>query len=349
MKKPSIPDNEEERLKEVRSLNLLYTPAEERFDRIIRIAANALDTEFAAFNIIHDDDQWAKSRCGSLTSETKRENSFCGHAILEGKVMIVPDAKQDPRFSDNPLVTGEPGIRFYMGAVVRTPGGFPAGALCAYDQEPREPTDKEVELLKDLRTIVEDELSRDYINREMDRLTEELETARRSAAIDDLTQCWNRSAMEKILEESAKETRRDGTPFSVGMLDIDHFKGVNDEFGHVVGDRVLVGVTSRLRRNLRPSDCIGRYGGEEFLIHFSEADRETAVELAERIRQSIAETPFSFPEESDVPITTSIGVTTREDLPSDQEMIPIIQEADEALYRAKQQGRNQVVHASSKD
>ncbi|MFM5486675.1 GAF domain-containing protein, partial [Aeromonas veronii] len=115
MQSPVVPDNERLRLDALRRLAILDSPAEERFDRITRMARNMFDVPIALVSLVDENRQWFKSCCGLPVLETPRDISFCGHAILGEELFVVEDAAQDPRFSDNPLVTGEPHIRFYAG------------------------------------------------------------------------------------------------------------------------------------------------------------------------------------------------------------------------------------------
>ena len=137
MIEPALPRNEAARLEALRGLNILDTPPEERFDRITRIAAELFDVPIALVSLVDAERQWFKSRYGLDAFETSRATSFCGHAILQDSVFHVADAAQDPRFHDNPLVTGPPHIRFYAGAPLYA-GGEAIGTLCLIDFKPRE-------------------------------------------------------------------------------------------------------------------------------------------------------------------------------------------------------------------
>lgn len=143
----------------LRTLNLLDTPMEERFDRIVRILCNALDVPIAAISLVDDVRQWFKASQGLCASETSRDSAFCAHAILEQEMLIVPDATKDPRFSGNPLVTGETNIRFYAGQPITVRGMFNIGTLCAIDTKPRVLTEGQKSIVRDLAKIAEAEIS----------------------------------------------------------------------------------------------------------------------------------------------------------------------------------------------
>ncbi|MBT9568993.1 MAG: PAS domain S-box protein [Thiobacillus sp.] len=138
---------------------MLDTPSEERFDRLTRLAQHLLGTPIALVSLVDADRQWFKSRQGLDATETGRDISFCGHAILGGDIFEVTDASRDPRFADNPLVTGPPNIRFYAGAPLSTPEGYRIGTLCVIADAPRQLTAKERQGLLDIAACVEEEIS----------------------------------------------------------------------------------------------------------------------------------------------------------------------------------------------
>lgn len=158
MLKPLIPANEIARLQALRDLNILDTPAEDRFDRLTRIAQHILQVPIALVSLIDADRQWFKSRQGLDAQETHRDISFCGHAILGSEVFVVADAAADPRFADNPLVLEAPSIRFYAGAPLTLSSGERVGTLCAIDRQPHQVTRAQLAALQDLAACVVDEL-----------------------------------------------------------------------------------------------------------------------------------------------------------------------------------------------
>ncbi len=157
-RKAALPEDEEERLEAVQRLGLLDTPAEERFDRHVRIAAAALDAPIALVTLIDRDRQWYKSHHGFDFSETSRDMGFCSHAILEDDPLVVNDALQDDRFADNPVVVGEPHVRFYAGIPLHAADGARVGAFCIVDQKPRRLSAAQLRMLKDIARLVEEEL-----------------------------------------------------------------------------------------------------------------------------------------------------------------------------------------------
>lgn len=155
---PPLPEHESERLKALNALCILDTPPEERLDRLTRLAQHLFDVPIAVITLIDSDRQWFKSVQGLPVRQTSRNVSFCGHTILSDDAMVIPNALLDQRFSDNPLVTGEPHIRFYAGAPLHSVEGYRVGVLCIIDAKPREFSEKQIQALRDLADCVEHEV-----------------------------------------------------------------------------------------------------------------------------------------------------------------------------------------------
>jgi GAF domain-containing protein len=155
MKPAPLPEDEASRLKALQQIQLLDTLPEEVYDDITRIATEITGTSIALLTLVDKERQWFKSRQGLEVSETPREYSFCAHAILDpNEVFIVPDARYDERFHDNPLTTGEPHVVFYAGVPVKDAEGHALGSLCVIDNRPRELPDHKIEALKALAKLV---------------------------------------------------------------------------------------------------------------------------------------------------------------------------------------------------
>jgi diguanylate cyclase (GGDEF)-like protein len=338
MEAPRIPDDEERRMAALRATELLFTPAEERFDRITRLAARHLDTPIALVSLIADHCQWFKSAHGLAAPETSREISFCGHAIHSDDTFVVANALDDPRFADNPLVTGDPKIRFYAGHPLHTADGSRAGTLCIIDQRPRQLTAVQLQALRDLAAIAESELQRGQLSAVQAQLLLEMDDLKRRASIDGLTRLWNRSAIMDILAAELGRAKR-GAPLCVAMIDADYFKKVNDLYGHPAGDAVLVELAARIRCGAREYDAVGRYGGEEFIAVLTNCERAAALAVCERIRARIEAEPIPTPA-GELKVTVSIGLATYDDQHADKDSL--VATADAALYRAKHKGRNRV-------
>ncbi|MFC3854043.1 ATP-binding protein [Salinispirillum marinum] len=172
MKAPDRPSNEYARQCALDSTGLIATGADPRFDRITRLVSTVFAVPIVLVSLVDRDRQWFKSRQGLEAEETPREISFCGHAILNKKPLIVSDALQDPRFADNPLVTGAPYIRFYAGAPISTRSGHRIGTLCLIDDQPRDLTKAQVTMLVDFAATVEALIHIDEANLEHAELLE---------------------------------------------------------------------------------------------------------------------------------------------------------------------------------
>lgn len=153
-----LPPDEDRRLAALRALQVLDTSPEDRFDRIVAFAAGEFGVPMAMMSLVDSDRQWFKARVGIDVSGTGRDESFCAHAILQPGVFVVPDAQADPRFADNPLVTGGPQARFYAGAPLELPSGERVGTLCLVDRQPRGFDALDAAILNTLRQMVVDAL-----------------------------------------------------------------------------------------------------------------------------------------------------------------------------------------------
>ncbi|MEW9898291.1 GAF domain-containing protein [Chitinivorax sp. PXF-14] len=158
MQAPSLPSNEQERISTLRSLLILDTEPEQYFDNLTNMAAGFFNVPIALVSLVDANRQWFKSRCGLTASETSREISFCGHAILSATPLVIEDTLTDDRFADNPLVTGPPRIRFYAGAPLRMDNGVAIGTFCIIDSAPRHLDAMEITMLTDLAKLVVQEL-----------------------------------------------------------------------------------------------------------------------------------------------------------------------------------------------
>jgi GGDEF domain-containing protein len=259
---PEKPGDEDRRLASLRSLGILDTPPEERFDRITRIAGRLFDVPIALVSLVDENRQWFKSRQGLEGQETPREISFCGHAILSSEILVIPDALDDERFRDNPLVTGPPNIRFYAGCPVALSNGHKIGTLCIIDRVPRTFEREDEAMLRDLAEVVERELA-----------------ALQLAVVDELTQLCNRRGFDHLSSYALKMCRRLGKPALLLYLDLDGFKRINDNLGHSEGDQALREFAVALKHAFRTSDVLGRIGGDEFAVLVTGASAE-AVEPA---------------------------------------------------------------------
>jgi GAF domain-containing protein len=182
---PLKPADERNRLDALRSLDILDTPPEERFDRLTRLVKRLFGVPIALVSLVDENRQWFKSCVGLSASETPRDVSFCGHAILDNDIMVVANALADERFHDNPLVTGDPGIRFYAGCPLMAPNGSKLGTLCLIDVKPREFNGEDRGLLRDIARMVEQEIAAVHF-----------------ATTDEITLLFNRRGFEMLAQHA---------------------------------------------------------------------------------------------------------------------------------------------------
>ena len=270
MKPAGSTANEHERLSALQSLKILDTPPEERFDRVTRMARRLFDVPIALVSMIDENRQWFKSCIGLDVAETERRISFCGHAIANNAVLVIEDTLLDERFHDNPLVIGEPGIRFYAGHPLRTLGGLALGTLCIIDRVPRKMEQGDLEILADLAGMVEREL-----------------IAIQLSVLDDLTRISNRRGFLALSQYSLELCKRQLFPTTLAFFDLDKFKQINDTHGHAEGDRALRVFADQLRQSFRTSDVFARLGGDEFVALITNATHQAVQELLVRFRQAL--------------------------------------------------------------
>ncbi|AXC16160.1 diguanylate cyclase/phosphodiesterase (GGDEF & EAL domains) with PAS/PAC sensor(s) (plasmid) [Acidisarcina polymorpha] len=307
------------RLAALRRYEVLDTPREPAFDRITALVKRVLKVPICNVSLIDADRQWFKSCVGLSVSETRRDESFCTHTIMEREPLCVPDAKLDTRFLANPLVTGDPFIRSYLGFPLSTPDGYNVGSLCVIDVVPRSYSPNEIEILKSFATLAGNELE-----------------LRRIAETDHLTGAVTRRGFTLEMEKILSRYRRWGRPAALLLLDLDDFKRVNDVYGHPTGDLVLQTVSRELVSQLRHGDILGRLGGEEFGILLQETSIIQSVETAERLRLHLQSVPVQH--DPSIRITASFGIA-----PLDSQTASVqhwLAAADKAMYDAKQAGRN---------
>lgn len=175
------------------------------------------------------------------------------------------------------------------------------------------------------------------------KLGDTLAELNRLATRDELTGLLNRRELNRILSEESDRSARFGRPFSLVMIDLDHFKSVNDQYGHAAGDLVLQETAKRISRHLRRTDRVARFGGEEIAVLLIELDEAQAAEVAERLVQEVRQAPYVLKNGTELAVTISAGLAT---LPIvAQTDLELLEAADTALYQAKQSGRNQLVIA----
>lgn len=250
---PAMPVNENERLRSLYMMDLLDKKDDERFDRLTRMAKTTFDVPIAVISLLDRQRQWLLSRSGIDSLDMPRNLSFCAHAILEEGVFIVKDTLADPRFADNPFVTGEPWVRFYAGCPVRLPDGFIAGTICIIDTYPRPFSSAEINTLLDFAAIVEDE----FLILSM-------------AMTDKLTGMPNNRGFYRSGEKRFSWYKENHKPCSLLYFSIENLKSVNELLGSKEGDDVVKLFASNLTKCLKKRDIAARMGGGEFAVLLEE-------------------------------------------------------------------------------
>lgn len=264
---PPKPHNERQRLETLHSLHVLYTVAEERFDRITRMASKVFNVPVALVGLLDGENLWFKSRHGFALAEISRENSFCGHAILQDDILVVEDALNDQRFADNPLVTAEPDIRFYAGCPLSAPNGTRLGTLSIMDSEPRQVSDEELYVLRELASMVEAELFES-----------------RYTTTDELTGLSNLLGFEMMAAQSLALCQRQNWPASLLYLRLKDTGEIAEQAGADAVGQALVEFSRIMLRNFRGSDVIGRVGRDEFAVLLTGADQSGTKSSLGRLR-----------------------------------------------------------------
>lgn len=328
-----LPANERARLEAVLKLNLLDSPIEERFERITRLACRTLNVPIASFTLIDESRQWFKSMQGSDYVETPRELAFCTHTILQDDVMLVPDTRQDERFEDNPLVTGDTNISFYAGCPIRGPQGQKVGTICALDTRPRELDEEHVQLLRDLAALVETELRVATLSKSQSDLLAELNTSLRLAMVDRVTRLWNRRGITNLLNREWSQSIRNDTPLALIRIGIDDYARLADRHDETIVNAIVKKIGNRLVNVLRAEDIVGRLDDGEFLAILQDCDAD-ALQAAVRRINAVAETSFTSELGEVLPLTITLGTMTAQ---PDAGLSPeaLIDKAEEALAEAK--------------
>jgi diguanylate cyclase (GGDEF)-like protein len=330
--KPPIPENEEARLLALRSYQILDTPGEQEYDDITFLASQICGTPIAMISLVDENRQWFKSKIGIDVAETPRDLAFCAYAVLSpSKTLVINDALEDERFADNPLVTGDPNIRFYAGAPLVTPENFTIGTLCVIDREPRQLTDQQ---LKSLQALARQVTMKLELRRMSLLLQDANEDLRNLSLTDDLTGLYNRRGFMFHAEQQLKLFRSRKTDRSLWMmmLDMDGLKKINDTFGHSEGSFAIIELGKILKNNFRDSDVISRFGGDEFVVLIINTLDEVKEKISERLQKNLEQ--FNANSGKPYEIAASFGLVPI-DFDGKTTVDDALKEADDAMYQHK--------------
>ncbi len=316
-----IPADEPLRLRDLERRGIVGMGSDEHFERIVELASLTFHTPIALISLVEADRQWFLSQRGLDVSETPRDQAFCAHAITDTVPLVVPDALLDERFAGNPLVTGEPRIRFYAGAPLTTADGHNIGTLCVLDRQPYQPSAEQLHQLSLLAELVMRELE-----------------LRRLAHLCPITGLPSRPAFLQIAQLEFERSLASSQPLALLLFDIDNLRQVNIRWGHQAGDRLLADLVRLGRGFLREQDYAARLGDGEFAMLLIGLDADAAVGVAEALRQAAGEM-LGVWSHSDWQLHLSAGVTSRGS--DDRGFDDLMRRAEQALQLAKSNGRNQ--------
>nr|MDZ8043941.1 sensor domain-containing diguanylate cyclase [Nostoc sp. DedQUE02] len=317
-----LPDNEAERLKALADYNILDTLPEQAFDDLTALAAYICKTPIALISLVDADCQWFKSKVGLKGSETTKDWAFCSHAILQSEdILVIPDAIKDDRFNNNPLVKGNPKIRFYAGVPLITPDGLPIGTLCVLDTIPHHLSYQQLDALRRLgrQAIAQMELIQEVRNRKQASLT------------DELTGLHNRRGFFAIAEQELKIAYRMKTLCWVIFIDLDGLKQINDTLGHDMGDSLIIDAGRLLKQSFRNSDIVARLGGDEFIV-FSSSYFKDADSIQAYLQANIAN--FNQQQNRSYKLSMSMGIECCSP-ESNMSLEELIARSDELMYAQK--------------
>lgn len=337
---PPLLADEQPRQAALDRLQMLDAVPEPAYDDLTRLAVAVCRVPMALVLLRDRDRQWCKSWHGIDAAQADRCIALCGQVIrMPKQTVVIPDIHRG-RHSRDLSALRDAGIRFYAGVPLLSPDGFAVGMLCVLDTRPRRLSWLQREALEALARQVSRLLELRLRNLELraalderDRLAQQLA---RLASTDALTQLRNRRGFDALRREQRQALT---LPLTVAMLDIDHFKQINDTYGHGVGDHILRQLARTLREVLRREDEAIRYGGEEFALVLRGTDGEGARVLLDRLRARVAmlDTP--------VPFTFSAGYASVR--PGEEGLDAALARADAALYAAKAKGRDRIEAADA--
>ncbi len=278
MIKPKIPKNETQRLRVLRSLHIMDTQSEERFDRITRVVQNLFNVPIASVSFIDQEREWYKSRYGLELTETPREISFGAHVILQEDIMIVKDALKDARFNDNPLVLGEPDIRYYLGCPLKIKEQFNVGTLCLMDHKSQRFSNVDLDIIKELAETIETEFEEQH-----------------RSTVDDLTQISNREGFILVGKQIIKRCNEFDKNVLLLYFDLRQLKFINEHYGYNEGNNILKIFSQQLLGNFRHTDAVARLGGDKFCVLCSGMHEKNFPDVIKRFQNRLALTQTRFP------------------------------------------------------
>ncbi len=250
-----IPQDELERQRDLERQGILNHPGDEHFDRLVRLTATVLETPIALISLVDGERQWFLAHHGLDASQTPRQMAFCAHAIAGDEPLVVPDARQDSRFCTNPLVTGDPFVRFYAGIPLQSNQGHNLGTLCVIDRQPRHFSNNQVALLDDLAKLVLREFE-----------------LRRLATVQPISGFPTRASFLEQAEPELVRARQGDSPLALLVIELDHFSQLRQRWGQQASDQVLLDVAALLSSQQSPQDLLGQIDEQQFALLMANTD-----------------------------------------------------------------------------
>ncbi|MBB4066638.1 sensor domain-containing diguanylate cyclase [Gellertiella hungarica] len=286
-------------------------------DALTVLATAVTGKPYALVSVLDGPIRWSKAECGISVPPAPRELSFCSACVEAGEILIVDDAASDPRFASLPAVSGRAGIRFYAGLPLHVKVGnieFDA-TLCVLDSAPGRLEEGQLDHLKRLGALLRFLL-----------------IAKLAAATDHVTGLWNKRTFDETMKAMLAVSRRTGTAVHLCLLDVDHFKTINDSYGHDSGDRVLQSLATLLTSACPADSVLCRLGGDEFAVLYATGGRDAATEFFRKLPSKLQ---YRLHEGPVVSVTAGHAYFT-EDMAG---AAPLFKAADMALYEAKRRQR----------
>jgi EAL domain-containing protein (putative c-di-GMP-specific phosphodiesterase class I)/GGDEF domain-containing protein len=310
---PPVLEDEIARLEDLYAMKVVGTDAEERFDRFTRLAATMLEVPMAAISLVDSDRQWIKSGHGVPLREMPRDISFCGHAIAEPSMLVIPDAREDRRFIANPMVIDEPGIRFYAGAVIRGPHGKPVGTVCVLDLVPRQLAPKELSALDQIARMVEREMQLTQHVDEIQQQVRSLALVDHATGLPNLASCM--AELRRCIAQAGGKTPR----VLLALLRVHRFDALDAALGGDAAGYLIGRLAERVREKLGENCHVASVREDNLGVVMPIADRRQALNLLDAAVR-IGDHPFQLGDHL-VRLTLSIGASVFPDDGQDAQVL----------------------------
>jgi len=333
------PPADQFRLAALHRYNILDTPQQEEFTFITELAAKLCGMPYAFISLVDTDRVWVKAATGLALETLARGDSYCSLAVLGDPATEIPDLSDDYRTANMPLTVNAPHMRFYSSVALMSADAFAIGTLSVMDTRPGALTEDQHRMLANLGRQAMALIELRANERALNTSQRELELL---STTDELTGLHNRRSLQQRLKFEVARSKRFRTPLSAVMIDIDHFKKINDGFGHAAGDQVLANIGRMLRESVRVIDIAGRWEGEEICVILPNTPLEGACKFAETLRGKL-EAQLHHVGIRVIPVTASLGVGSFNHMEID-DAESLLRQAEDALSRAKEGGRNRIAY-----